>query len=59
MMAIRSAGRLLHQIAGFNMYDPIALLAAVPSLAATYFDCSVLEVEGVSHRVVGVSKVLP
>lgn len=39
----------------FNMYDPLALLAAVPALEYM-FDFSTLIVDGTLHRVAGVSK---
>jgi len=37
------------------MYDPIALVAAVPALAERFFETDDLVVHGVRHRVVGVS----
>mmetsp|Transcript_7655 Transcript_7655/g.22787 ORF Transcript_7655/g.22787 Transcript_7655/m.22787 type:complete len:467 (-) Transcript_7655:305-1705(-) len=42
-------------VRGFNMYDPIALVAAVPALAERFFETDDLVVHGVRHRVVGVS----
>ena len=42
-------------IVSFNMYDPIALVVAIPALAHT-FEFTELEVDGVVHRVVGTSK---
>ena len=41
------------QVRGFNMYDPIALVAAVPALAERFFETDDLVVHGVRHRVVG------
>jgi len=42
-------------VRGFNMYDPIALVAAVPALVERFFETDDLVVHGVRHRVVGVS----
>ena len=43
-------------IVGFNVYDPIALVAAVPSLSAQFFDFEEVVVGGVVHRIAGTSK---
>lgn len=45
-------------IVKFNMYDPLALIAALPAHAGC-FDFATLTVGGVDHRVVGVSKQQP
>jgi len=42
----------------FNMYDPLALVAAIP-LLGDFFEFDEYVVEGVAHRVVGVSKERP
>ena len=42
-------------IASFNMYDSMALLAAIPALRAQYFDPVVKNVDGVDHLVIGAS----
>ena len=52
----RSASdRIWDLVCTFNMYDPLALLAAIPQLRC-YFDYSEFTVGGVCHRVVGISK---
>ena len=43
------------EVLGFNMYDPLALVLAVPALN-DHFDPEELIVNGVTHRVVGTSK---
>ena len=43
----------------FNMYDPLALVAVVPSLAQRFFNYDEFIVNGTSHRVIGVSKERP
>lgn len=45
-------------IVNFNMYDPLALLAALPSFSSR-FAFSSLIVNGTEHRVVGISKENP
>lgn len=42
-------------IEGFNMYDPLALCVAVPSLSEMFVPCE-YTVNGITHRVYGVSK---
>ena len=43
-------------IVGFNVYDPIALVAAVPSLARRFFTFEEVEVSGVRHSLAGTTK---
>ena len=40
----------------FNMYDPLALVAAVPDLLIKFFDASEISVNGTTHKVIGVDK---
>lgn len=40
----------------FNLYDPVTLIAAVPSLRSYFFRPAVVEVLGTEHAVIGVSK---
>lgn len=42
-------------ITGFNMYDPMACVAAIPSLRARFFDPVRVPVNGVEHEIIGVS----
>mmetsp|Transcript_53327 Transcript_53327/g.122549 ORF Transcript_53327/g.122549 Transcript_53327/m.122549 type:complete len:608 (-) Transcript_53327:503-2326(-) len=42
-------------IQGFNMYDPLALVAALPKLGY-FFNFRRHEINGVTHRVIGTSK---
>lgn len=46
-------------VISFNMYDPLALVAAVPELAERFFECDELVVGGTTHKVVGASKDRP
>jgi len=41
-------------IQGFNMYDPVALIAAIPKLSY-FFDFTEHELNGATHRIIGVS----
>lgn len=43
-------------IRGFNLYDPMALLAAVPGLSTCYFSPETLQIGGATHEIIGVSK---
>jgi len=40
----------------FNMYDPLALLVAVPALREQFFESKKKIIQGVPHLVIGVSK---
>mmetsp|Transcript_9613 Transcript_9613/g.22742 ORF Transcript_9613/g.22742 Transcript_9613/m.22742 type:complete len:1168 (+) Transcript_9613:336-3839(+) len=46
-------------VTNFKMYDTLALIAAVPSLRETYFDCVPKLVRGVEHLVCGASAERP
>ena len=42
-------------IQSFNMYDSLALLAAIPALRTSLFEPVLHEVDGVTHQIIGVS----
>ena len=42
-------------IVGFNMYDSLALIAAIPVLRTSLFDPMPHDVDGVEHQIIGVS----
>ena len=42
-------------VGAFNLYDPVNLVAAIPSLREEYFAPDLVEVKGVGHLVIGVS----
>lgn len=46
-------------IKSFNMYDSLALLAAVPSLRETYFESTAHAYKGTCHQVIGIGKDSP
>lgn len=43
-------------IQSFQLYDPMTLIAAIPELAERFFEPVVVTVNGVNHKVIGVSK---
>lgn len=43
-------------IVGFNLYDPMTLVAAIPDLRRKFFEPVTVTVQGVEHLVIGVSK---
>lgn len=43
-------------IVGFNLYDPMTLVAAIPDLRKKFFDPVVVTVNGVEHLIIGVTK---
>ncbi len=38
----------------FNLYDPVTLIAAIPTLRETFFSSYVVEVNGAEHHVIGI-----
>ena len=40
----------------FNMYDPMAIIAAVPALRERFFIARTKVIQGVQHQVIGISK---
>jgi len=43
-------------IVSFQLYDPMTLIAAVPELEERFFEPVVVNVNGVDHKIIGVSK---
>ncbi|MBZ0187598.1 MAG: hypothetical protein K8F91_15225, partial [Candidatus Obscuribacterales bacterium] len=43
-------------IASFQLYDPMTLIAALDELAERYFEPVVVSVNGVEHKIIGLSK---
>ncbi len=43
-------------IVGFNLYDPMTLVAAIPDLRRKFFEPTTVTVNGVEHLIIGVSK---
>ena len=44
------------RVVGFNLYDPLNTLAAIPQTRNMFFDPIKVEVKGTTHRVIGLSK---
>lgn len=45
-------------IVSFQLYDPITLIAALPERASRFFNPVIVDVQGVEHQVIGLSKSL-
>lgn len=50
------ANEIWDLIVCFQLYDPMTLIAAVPELAERFFEPVIVKVNGVDHKVIGVSK---
>ena len=49
-------GPIWPRLTGYQQYDPLTVLAAVPTLSDWYFSPTEITVHGVTHSIIGVSK---